>query len=338
MDLTRSPEQSALAESARQLLQRHGDEWWPRAVAAGWSTLGVPESHGGAGASRADLAVLFEELGRAAVDGPLLDRLVLGPELAMLLQADGFGELAAGINDGTIGIAVHIDEPVSIAIDQASVTGRVRFARHLDGISHHLLITRDAWALIEARAVTIEALHGFLPDAVSAAIDGSVLACGRLDPPARAAVDACVLRALPLLCAYQVGSCQTVYEMSLGYASERVQFGKAIGTFQRVQDHVIDIVNAGDTARWATNYAVWRSDGNGTDHEQAIAAHVAKAVSAEAHVNACTSAHEVHAGIGADVQYPLARHTYASRALYARFGNPRGHRRHLAVLLGLVAA
>ena len=338
MDLTRTEEQAELAESARQLLHRHGLDWWPRAAAAGWSSLAVPEHRGGAGASRSDLAVLFEELGRAAVDAPVLDRLVLGPELLMLLQPEGLADFVAGINSGATGIAVHVDDPVRIAIDRSRVRGRVRFARHLDGITHHLLITADAWALVASTAATIEPVHGFLPDAVSVSFDGATLAAGPLDSAARGDVDACIVRALPLLCAYQVGSCQAVYELSLSYARERVQFGKAIGTFQRVQDHVIDIVNAADSARWATNYAVWRSEGNGTALEQAVAAHVAKAVAAESHVAACTSAHEVHAGIGADVQYPLARYTYASRALHARFGDPRAHRRRLGVLLGLATS
>lgn len=336
MDLTRTGEQSELAESARQLLQRHGEGWWSRAVAAGWSALAVPEHLGGAGASRFDLAVLFEELGRVAAPGPLLDRLVLGPELLMSVRPDGVADLLAGVNAGTIGIAVHVDEPMSIAIESGIVRGRVPFARHLEGITHHLVITAGAWALVESSTAAIEPVHGFLPDAVSVSFDGNSVGCGRLDSSSRSMVDACVLRALPLLCAYQVGSCQAVYELSLSYARERVQFGKAIGTFQRVQDHVIDIVNAADSARWATNYALWRSAGDFTAHEQAIAVHVAKAVTAESHIAACTSAHEVHAGIGADVQYPLARHTYASRALHARLGDPRAHRRRLGVLLGLV--
>lgn len=332
MDLTLSEEQHELARSARRLLEQHGGDWWPRAVAAGWSGLAVSEAHGGSAASRSDLAVLFEELGRAVVDGPVLDRLVLGPELLELLWIDA-ATVLTGVVDGTVGIAVHIDEPC--AVEPSGVRGRVGFARSLDGVTHHLVITRDAWALIDADRCHVAPAAGFLPDAVTVEVSGPAVATGALDATARAEVDAVTLRSLPLLCAFQVGSCQAVHEMSVGYAGERVQFGKPIGTFQRVQDHLIDIVNATDSARWATNYAVWRSDGAGDRRERDIAAHLAKAVTAEAHVAACVSSHEVHAGIGVDLQYPLARHTHASRALYARFGDPRFHRRHLARLLGL---
>ena len=59
-------------------------------------------------------------------------------------------------------------------------------------------------------------------------------------------------RALPVLCAYQVGSCQAVFEMSVEYSRTRIQFGVPIGRFQRVQDHIMRLVNHLDAARWTT--------------------------------------------------------------------------------------
>jgi alkylation response protein AidB-like acyl-CoA dehydrogenase len=81
---------------------------------------------------------------------------------------------------------------------------------------------------------------------------------------------------------------------------------------------------------------VWNTDNDAsTAHEVAAAVHVAKSTTATAHVDACTAAHEVHAGIGVDLQYHLARHTHASRSLYSYLGDPRWHRRRLTVELDL---
>jgi alkylation response protein AidB-like acyl-CoA dehydrogenase len=44
--------------------------FWDRLVDLGWLTLHVPESEGGGGAGLVELAVVIEELGRAAVPGP----------------------------------------------------------------------------------------------------------------------------------------------------------------------------------------------------------------------------------------------------------------------------
>ena len=48
--------------------------------------------------------------------------------------------------------------------------------------------------------------------------------------------------------------------MTLDYSNTRVQFGLPIGRFQRVQDHVIHIVNQLDAARWTTYEALWKLD------------------------------------------------------------------------------
>src|SRR4029453_9041193 len=99
------------------------------------------------------------------------------------------------------------------------------------------------------------------------------------------------------------------------FRSQRVQFGKPIGTFQRVQDHIIDLANNMDSARWTTYFALNRLDLQGHGALPRAEIHTAKAVTAEGHYLACTSSHEVHAGIGSDLQYGLAVHTFASRSL-----------------------
>src|SRR6202000_2044267 len=113
------------------------------------------------------------------------------------------------------------------------------------------------------------------------------------------------LRSAPALCAFQLRSCQTVQNMSVSYSKERWQFGRAIGSFQRVQDHVIELLNGLDSARWTPYFALAGLDDQGADRS---AIHVAKAVTSEAHFRGCDSAHEVHAGIGCDVDYGLAPH------------------------------
>jgi alkylation response protein AidB-like acyl-CoA dehydrogenase len=137
--------------------------------------------------------------------------------------------------------------------------------------------------------------------------------------------------AIPIMTSYQVGSCQTVFDMSVAYSNSRVQFGRPIGQFQRVQDHIIDLVNHLDAARWTTYEALSKLD-KGDSARSSV--HLAKAVTAEAHWEACNLAHEVHAGLGSDTQFGLAKHTYVSRSLYAFLGDPHWHRQELARVLG----
>ena len=149
------------------------------------------------------------------------------------------------------------------------------------------------------------------------------------------ALERAMLAAIPVLCAYKVGGCRAVLEMSTTYARERTQFGQIIGRFQRVQDHVIHIVNYLDAARWTTYEALWKLD-SGAD--AAASSHVAKSVASESYMRACDFAHEVHAGIGVVREYGLTLHTKMSRSLYHCLGAPRQHRQRLESALGLTPA
>ena len=137
----------------------------------------------------------------------------------------------------------------------------------------------------------------------------------------------------PVLCAYKVGACKTVFDMSLTYARERTQFGQIIGRFARVQDHLIHLVNYLDSARWTTYEALWKLD---TGMDAASSIHVAKSVSSESYMRACDYAHEVHAGMGVVREYGLTLHTKMSRSLYHCLGAPKLHRKKLEKVLGLV--
>ena len=54
--------------------------------------------------------------------------------------------------------------------------------------------------------------------------------------------------------------------MSVVYSRERRQFGQPIGRFQHVQNHIVQLVNHLDAARWTTYEALWKLDaGRGAD-------------------------------------------------------------------------
>ena len=73
-------------------------------------------------------------------------------------------------------------------------------------------------------------------------------------------LEAALTKALPILCAYQVGACQEIFEMTNEYTRTRVVFGQPIGRFQRVQDHCVDISIHLDGARWITYETLWKID------------------------------------------------------------------------------
>jgi alkylation response protein AidB-like acyl-CoA dehydrogenase len=368
VDLGLTTEQQDLQQSARRFVReevttdrivaesRHDVGFdratWTKMADLGWLAMAIPEDRGGVGASPTDVAVLFEEFGRGPLPGPLFETGVLVPSVLLALgDAPVAGELLSAIASGEAVVAFAPASAAnvpsarnvsSVELRDGALLGRAMFVREVAGSTHVLAIARSVtapsgWACViaDTAGVTITNLAGHAPRMFAVDFGGVSVAperCIDLSEEGLAAVADAILSSLPVSCAYQVGSAQAVYEMTVQYSRDRVQFGKPIGTFQRVQGHIIDLANGLDSARWTTYFALSKI-GNGASLPRE-AVHVAKVATAEGHYSACTSSHEVHAGIGSDLQYGLAVHTFASRLLYSYLGDPGWHRRQLARTLG----
>lgn len=332
-------------------------EPWQKLVETGWLGILVPQEYGGEGGSYTDAGVLFEELGRGPVPGPHLSSCVLAvsavleggteeqqrewlPSLARgerilvpaVTEADyGWAEEDVRLVARRNGDGFRLDGTKVYVFDAESATHLLCAARSEESNEVGLVVVpRDA------DGVEVRSLPGFAWNLAEVKLDNvaveqsSLLGlsfAGGWDSFQRA-----IARTIPIVCAYQVGACQAVYEMSVEYSRTRIQFGTPIGRFQRVQDHIINLVNELDAARWTTYETLWKLD-SGRPATDSI--HLAKAVGSTAYYQACNFAHEVHAGVGSMTEYGLTLHTAASRTLYHYLGDPRYHRRALADALGL---
>ena len=339
-------------------------EPWQKLAATGWLGIVIPTEYGGEGGSFTDAGVLFEELGRGPVPGPHLSSAVLGALTILEAGSDAqkralLPDIAAGRR--TVALAVteadyQWDESDVQAVavadgDGYRITGSKVYVFDAAAVTDLICAVRTenrqhvglAMLPADAPGVSIRKLEGFAWNLAEVRLDGvqierSAVLSGRAmagDNPFAggwAALEQAVATAIPLLGAYQVGGAQQVYEMSVEYSRTRIQFGTPIGRFQRVQDHIINLVNELDAARWTTYEALWKLD---TEREAADSIHLSKAVSSAAYYNACNHAHEVHAGVGSTTEYGLTLHTTASRTLYQFLGDPKFHRRRLADALGL---
>jgi alkylation response protein AidB-like acyl-CoA dehydrogenase len=196
-----------------------------------------------------------------------------------------------------------------------------------DGVS---LVVVDA----TAPGVSARRMKGFLSSESEVRFDNvEVQASAMLGAPGsgQGALDRALLKATPILCAYKVGGSQAVYDLSVEYSRERKQFGQPIGRFQHVQNHIVQLVNNLDAARWTTYEVLWKLDSGKPDAE--VSMHLAKAVSSEAYIQATNYAHEVHAGVGVMREYGLTLFTQLSRSLYHALGDPAYHQRKLGDLL-----
>jgi alkylation response protein AidB-like acyl-CoA dehydrogenase len=374
MDLSLNDTQQLIQDSARDFVRGACDRdvllkldhnpaamtdgIWRQMSELGWTGMAIPEQYGGTGNSMTDVAVLFEELGTGPVPGPLFSSAVLCARILLEaasesakkawlpLIASGERVFALALTEAQYGWSAD-----SIRLKAKSeregflLTGTKVFVYDALHASDLLVAARIEGAGVslfhvdaKAPGIGIRALDGFLTGLSEVTFDNVRVSGSDLIGAAAGAWDALersMLAVTPVLCAYQVGGCRTVFDMSVSYARERTQFGQIIGRFQRVQDHIIHIVNYLDAARWTTYEALWKLD-SGADAAASI--HVAKSVASESYMRACDFAHEVHAGIGVVREYGLTLHTKMSRSLYHCLGAPKVHRKRLESVLDLVPA
>jgi alkylation response protein AidB-like acyl-CoA dehydrogenase len=360
MDLSLSESEQSLKESAARFVQREAGRetlvnlsesgeiwsrsWLPGMAAAGWLGLFVPAELGGSGATALEAAVVFEELGRGPVPGPILASSVVSALILTHLGASPVRDsLLTGIADGTAVVVPALRDPeavwggVSDSTAQPGAAGTLTctkvFVPYADAATHFLVSTRGpagdqtGFCIVPARGpdVSVRKLGGFIHSSFEVVFtDAAVMGGQVLNGPSREALDEALAPGFVALAAYQAGGSAAVLEMSISYSNTREQFGQPIGRFQRVQDHIIRILNAADTARWTAYEAAWAIDSKRED--AASKAHLTAAVASEAYLEAANAAHEVHAGIGSDPRLGLVLYTQASRSLYEYLGPPDWHR------------
>jgi alkylation response protein AidB-like acyl-CoA dehydrogenase len=326
---------------------------YSQAAKLGWLGMLIPEQYGGGGTSFTDCAVVFEELGRAPVPGPLFSSGVLS---ALLVLEGGSEEQKKSIlPDICIGKSIVIGaitdegnhwgpEAVETRLTQSSdgfvLDGAKRFVYDAQGANSFICAARMEDGQItlivvdrQSRGVSVVPQVGFMASVCEVRFDQVQVTNSNVLGEAGAGwqiIDRALEKALPILCAYKVGACQEVFDFTAEYTRNRVVFGQPIGRFQRVQDHCVDLSIHLDAARYLTYETLWMLD---SDLPATASVHEAKAVASEAYYQACSFAHMVFAGPGTDYQHPLMAHSVLAHTLYQYLGTPLHHKRKMMDIL-----
>jgi alkylation response protein AidB-like acyl-CoA dehydrogenase len=339
-------------------------ELWRKIAGMGWLGMNFPESCGGIGCSLSDLAVIYEEMGQILLPGIFFSSSVLcGSIVEGIGTEEQKQEILPAVASGDRILALAFTEPdygwgpenirmrATTKGDKFILTGTKRFV-HDAQIADQLLVavrTGDPADVEKTIALLVvdKGTPGFSCRTLSA-FSGEKLSELTFDsvevPAAKVlgqkdcgwqALSNALNRATAILCAYMVGGCQHLLDMTVQYARTRVQFGQPIGAFQWVQGYVIEQANQLERCRWLTWEALWKMDSGRSVQEQNEAVSLAKSVASEAFLECGHLGHEVHAGLGVDKKYPLYLYSKKSKTLYSYLGDPYYHRRRIARILGL---
>jgi acyl-CoA dehydrogenase len=305
--------------------------------------LAVPERLGGHGFGLRELAVILEETGAALLPEPILSSSVLGCQaLAAAEDPARVSALLAAVMAGDRILAVALDgDPLELRSesDGHAASGRIPRLAH-GALADHLVAigaTPQGPVLVLAetaacKVTPLTCLDGTRPQA-EVRLDGTPVTV--LVGAGQAAEVIARLRAVRdvAVAAEHAGMTTRLLEMLVGYARQREQFGRQIGSFQAVKHRVADVLVDRERALSAVRYAAAVLDMDPAGAAVPVA--VAASVCTDAVIRTVHETVQLHGGIGFTWEHPA--HLYVRRALgdEGLYGDSRQHRRRLAELLGL---
>ncbi len=364
MDLEFSDEQVLLAETAATFVAREcpptrvrrieaAENWfdedlWKSMGRLGWCALALPVEHGGLGRGLLEVAVLAEQLGAGPLPSPLLTSTTFAALPILWAGSDAqrarlLPGLATGDRIGTLAV-VETTLP-DLWGEVQTVGGRPLSGTKLTvpwaGVADTLIVaTADGPWLVEPDrgGVSCERHDAFAGDPLYAVTLNNVDAepLGDPDRPAgpdvtRRALDAAAIVGL----AYAVGAAEACLDSSVQHASERVQFGRPIGSFQAVAHRCVDMRTDIDACRLLAYEAAWAID-RGRDATVPVTAALTYASGALRRV--FLHAHQVHGASGFSTETDLHLFTRRLEAFVVTFAAPSSHGDRLAAAMGLTGA
>jgi alkylation response protein AidB-like acyl-CoA dehydrogenase len=320
MDFRLSDDQQALREGVRTFcegrvgidelreLEQKGvldQELWGELAEMGVFSLRVAEADGGVGLGAADAVLVFAELGRRLVPGPLVwTHLAAG-------RVDGAGEGTAVVG----GLDLVADEEGPILVE------------HLEGLDALLVLRADRVELVDARKIDAEPVEVPLDPLTplhraKTLPDGERI--GDADESARLRLLGAAFSAAQLL-----GIAETTLELACDYAKKREQFARPIGSFQAVKHLLSDMFVRQEVARAACYAAgVTLDDPAVGDVERAVRG--AKLNAGEAALRNARSCIQIHGGMGYTWEVPAHYYLKRTWVLENVFGTSDEHAEALA--------
>lgn len=353
-------EKSPAAEMRRVMDSPEGYDaalWKQMASELGLQGVAIPEAQGGQGFGFLELGIVFEEMGRVLLPGPYLATVGLAAEAIRAAaspeqQAALLRGIAAGETLATLAVPEEQGswDPADIALraepegEGARLTGRKPFV--LDGAQSDLVVVAarepgGGLGLFAARgddpglrATPCDPLD---PLRRHAHLDLEGVRGERLgEGDATAALQRALHRGAILLAAEMVGAAQRCLETSVEYARTRIQFARAIGSFQAVKHKAAEVLLEVESARSAAYWSWWVAEQD-DPARLAEAAHLAKAVCADTLARAAAENVQIHGGIGFTWEHDAQLYYKRARSADVLLGDASWHRARLAEGLGLGA-
>jgi len=296
--------------------------WRQLSQELGLTAIHIPESYGGQGFGVGELAIAVEEMGRALLCAPYFASTVLAAtailkagsedQKQLMLPDIASGEtvatLALAEDSGawdTSGVAMiatangdkfTLEGTKSFVLDGCTagvivVVARKAGSRGDDGVSF-FTVAGDAAGLKRAQLNSMDPTRK-LARLTFSGVEAELLGEeGGAAGPLAETLDVAAI----CLANEMVGGAERLRESAVEYANMRVQFGRAIGSFQTLKHKAADMLLETELAKSAAYYAAAAADEH--DEEVSALASLAKAAAADVYMQTAVHTVQIHGGIG----------------------------------------
>ncbi|WP_048307080.1 acyl-CoA dehydrogenase family protein [Halomonas sp. PR-M31] len=337
MDFSLNEDQLMIRDAAREVLAAQSDSaavrramesesglddalWHQLGVELGWCGIAISEAYGGLELGQRELVLLLEQLGEHLSCVPFFSSVVLAASALQHAAGQSVWEtylprLASGELSATLAWAGLDSENGEITVTAYHERDGYRLDGHLDyvvdGASAELLLiparldNEPALFAVEISTAgvspealtTMDPTRGFASVTLSGA-SATYLGSGK-------SVEQGLVRTRDLarlaLAAEQLGVAQRCLDLSVAYTGERVQFGRAIASFQAVKHRCAEMMVRIEAARSAVYGAA--ATVTADPSTLAIETAMAKSVADEAAFFCAQEAIQLHGGVGFTWEY-----------------------------------
>jgi alkylation response protein AidB-like acyl-CoA dehydrogenase len=349
MDFRLNEDRQMLADTLGRFLQdnygiekRHEfarmEDGFSREMWGKFAELGVigalfGEDCGGFGGTGADIALVFEALGKVLAVEPFLPSLLAGSLIAQL-GSETQKESVSGIISGeTLAAFAHYEPQGRYEPEIVATQARKGSQGHvLTGTKHVVLGGGSASTLVvSARSSggedSADGISLFLVDAAQPGVnvqahpnvDGHAAATLRLDGAtgellgeegkAFPAIEHALARGTLAVCAESLGAMERAKDLTVEYMHTRKQFGVPIGFFQALQHRMADVLIEIEQMRSGVINAAGRMERPRKERERHVSS--AKHLAGRIGRQVAEEAIQIHGGMGMTWEYPVGH--YAKR-------------------------
>jgi alkylation response protein AidB-like acyl-CoA dehydrogenase len=327
------------------------DATWQQMAEMGLMGVAIDAGYGGQGLGMVEIALVLDEMGRAAYPGPYFATVVLAAgAIAAGGQANQMARYLPDLANGrTRATLAFLEDAVSwtpSAVrlraerrgDGFVLSGTKRFVPFAHVADLVLVAARTGGGQDGTTVFAVDARAAGLQQTLNGEMDHTSKTSTLVLDDVRVGADAVIgqvdrgwevlgptlQRAAVGASAEMLGASRRCMEMSVEYAKVRQQFGQPIGTFQAIKHACAEMLLEVENSHAATYYAAWALDAGSPDADLAISA--AKAYVSDASRKVCGSSIQVHGGIGFTWEYDL--HLYVKRAKHLEplYGDADFHR------------